>query len=97
MITFYTPNDVIKWNHPQPVVKARLQSKLHGSIPIPFTDSHVGPVPQDVRDGVYRLLVDTECGCFSADARVYLCHPPQFTPEHTHTHPDADQLKPECC
>lgn len=97
MIRFVSVNDTIEWTHPQPVVKARLHSPSHGSIPLPFTDTHIGPVPQDIRDGFYELLVDTECGCFRASARVMLCHPPAFTPTHSATFPNADTISPECC
>ena len=96
MIDLISHEDVIHWEQPHTLTRARLHSATHGSIALPFTQEQIGPVPLDTRDGVYTLLVDTDCGCFSASVRVNLCRPPAVAAKHTHTFPDADQLAPEC-
>lgn len=96
MITLVTPDDLIHWAQPHTMTGAKLHSAAHGAIALPFTDTQIGPVPQDTQDGIYTLIVDTDCGCFHAAVRVNLCHPPVAKSQHTHTFPDGDQLYPEC-
>lgn len=55
----------------------------------------VGPIPTDIKPGVWRLSFDTDCGCFMASVNVDLCQAPGFTATHTAT-PDTE-TSTECC
>lgn len=55
----------------------------------------VGPVPDDIRRGVWTLSFDTPCGCFTAQVFVDVCTAPAFTGKHTAT-PDTESSQ-ECC
>lgn len=55
----------------------------------------VGPIPLDIRPGVWRLSFDTDCGCFMSSVHVDLCQAPAFTATHTAT-PDTE-TSTECC
>lgn len=55
----------------------------------------VGPIPVDIKPGVWRLSFDTECGCFMSSVHVDLCQAPGFTGTHTAT-PDTE-TSTECC
>lgn len=57
----------------------------------------IGPVPDHLPNGVYRLNLDTPCRCYELMINLTVCEPPAVPSKHTHTHPDGDKIAPECC
>lgn len=65
--------------------------------PVPVGEFTVGPLPQDVKDGVYELQVQTSCGCYYAPLHVSRCQSPSLPGTHTPTDPSAGEPPtPEC-
>lgn len=55
----------------------------------------VGPIPLDIKPGVWRLSFDTDCGCFMSSVHVDLCKAPAFASVHTATSDYSGSI--ECC
>ena len=51
-------------------------------------------IPADTRKGVYELLLETDCGCFSAPVFVDICRAPAFQSTHQ---PTSDQPPTQVC
>lgn len=51
-------------------------------------------IPASAPKGVYKLLLETDCGCFHGTIYLDLCAPPAFKSTHT---PTFGPRTPECC
>lgn len=72
---------------------ARLER--HGLPDIALTldgDNRLGPLPPTIRTGVWRLWINTPCGCYVTSINIH-CPNPEFVA----THPDnTEHADPEC-
>lgn len=84
---------------PAGIVKATLSRAWCATHDLDVVDINgryiIGPIPLDIKPGVWRLSLDTECGCFMSSVHVDLCQAPGFTSTHTAT-PDTE-TSTECC
>lgn len=99
MLTLDCNNDKIYFDADINPCDAGIESASLLSYTIPVSDDKltVGPIPQEVHDGVYPLKLNTSCGCFEARLYLHRCQPPALKAKHTPTRPDGNKIAPECC
>lgn len=62
----------------------------------PAAATRLGPVPDDTPNGVYRLKIDTDCGCFYGHVNIQMCPRPSFPGEDRRDEDGPDKII-ECC
>jgi len=87
------------------ITVARLTRANHATVTFtatpqaPATDGSItvqlSNIPTDIRRGVWRLQLESDCGCYETDVSIDLCGAPQLV--NTHTPTQDTQSSIECC